>query len=113
MKLLTDAEFIIRHHHVTEAQLLEGFSQMKPIELVELRDAFEKAKPIILELARKVKSTCQQRGLREPQKDTCHSVKLLRKNDTIESAVGIRPSVNCLRAIEGVGHIHQRRPTYQ
>src|SRR5262245_52778185 len=45
---MADAEFMIRQGHITESQLLEAFSQMKPIELVELRDAFAKAKPIIL-----------------------------------------------------------------
>ena len=51
---MADAEFMIRHDHITQSQLLEAFSQMKPIELVELRDAFAKAKPIILRLAHEV-----------------------------------------------------------
>jgi hypothetical protein len=42
---------MIRHDHITEPQLLEAFTQMKPIELVELRDAFAKAKPIVLKVA--------------------------------------------------------------
>ena len=50
---MADAEFMIRHDSISEQQLLEAFSQMKPIELVELRDAFGRAKPIVLELARK------------------------------------------------------------
>jgi len=49
---MADAEFMIRHDAITESQLLEAISQMKPIELTELRDAFAKAKPIILKLAR-------------------------------------------------------------
>lgn len=49
---MADAEFMIRHDRITEAQLLEAFTQMKPIELVELRDAFAKAKPIVLKFAR-------------------------------------------------------------
>lgn len=49
---MADAEFMIRHDRITEAQLLEAFGQMKPIELAELRDAFAKAKPIVLRFAR-------------------------------------------------------------
>jgi hypothetical protein len=49
---MADAEFMIRHDLITEAQLLEAFTQMKPIELVELRDAFAKARPVVLRLAR-------------------------------------------------------------
>jgi hypothetical protein len=49
---MNDAEFMIRHDKITEAQLLEAFSQMKAIELAELRDAFEKAKPRVLQFAR-------------------------------------------------------------
>jgi hypothetical protein len=39
------------HDRITKFQLLEAFSQMKPIELGELREAFGRAKPIILKLA--------------------------------------------------------------
>jgi hypothetical protein len=49
---MVDVEFIIRHDRITEPQLVEAFSQMQPIELVELRDAFERAKPVVLNLAR-------------------------------------------------------------
>ena len=49
---MADAGFMIHHDRITESQLLAAFTQMKPIELVELRDAFAKAKPIILKLAR-------------------------------------------------------------
>ncbi|MBE0541281.1 MAG: hypothetical protein IH623_07845 [Verrucomicrobia bacterium] len=49
---MTDAEFMIRHDRITETQLLKAFAQMKPIELVELRDAFAKARPVILQFAR-------------------------------------------------------------
>ena len=52
--MATDAEFMIRYDRITESQLAAAFSQMKPIELVELREAFAKAKPIILRLAREV-----------------------------------------------------------
>jgi len=51
---MADAEFMIRHDRISEAQLLEAFDQMKPIELVELRDAFARAKPIILKLTREI-----------------------------------------------------------
>lgn len=49
---MTDANFLVQHDRITDSQLLEAFSQMKPIELVELRDAFERAKPVVLRLAR-------------------------------------------------------------
>jgi hypothetical protein len=49
---IADVEFILRHDRITEPQLIEAFSQMKPIALVELRDAFERAKPVVLDLAR-------------------------------------------------------------
>jgi len=49
---MADAEFMISHDHITESQLIEAFSQMNPINVVELHDAFVKAKPIILTLAR-------------------------------------------------------------
>ncbi len=47
---MADAEFMIRHDHITESQLIEAFSQMRPIELPELREAFEKAKPVVLKM---------------------------------------------------------------
>jgi hypothetical protein len=49
---MADAGFMIRHDRITEPQLLEAFSQMKPIELAELRDAFAKAKPFVLKMVR-------------------------------------------------------------
>jgi len=36
---------------MSEAQLIETFSRMKPIALVELRDAFTRAKTIVLKMA--------------------------------------------------------------
>jgi hypothetical protein len=53
---MADAEFIIRHDRITEPQVVEAFSQMKPIALAELRDAFERAKPVVLNLARRANS---------------------------------------------------------
>jgi hypothetical protein len=47
VQALADAEFRIRHEAITESQIREAFSQMKPIELAELRDAFASAKPIV------------------------------------------------------------------
>ena len=32
---------------------MEAFSRMKPFRLLELRDAFARAKPVVLQLARK------------------------------------------------------------
>ena len=49
---MADAEFIIRHDRISEAQLVEAFSQMQPIALAELRDAFARAKLVVLNLAR-------------------------------------------------------------
>ena len=49
---MADAGFMIHHDRITESQLLEAFTELKPIELVELRDAFAKAKPIVLKVAR-------------------------------------------------------------
>ena len=51
---MADAEFMIQHDRITEAQLLEAFGQMRPIELVELRDAFERARPLVLKMAQAV-----------------------------------------------------------
>jgi hypothetical protein len=51
---MADAAFMIRHDCITEAQLTKAFEEMKPIELVELRDAFAKAKPVVLKLAREI-----------------------------------------------------------
>lgn len=49
---MADAAFMIRHDGISEGQLAEAFEQMKPIELVELRDVFKKARPIVLGFAR-------------------------------------------------------------
>jgi hypothetical protein len=49
---MADAAFMIRHDHIAEAQLIQAFQEMKPIEVVELQDAFIKAKPIVLKLAK-------------------------------------------------------------
>ena len=49
---MADAEFMVRHDRLTEAQLLEAFAEMKRVELVELREAFAKARPLVLKFAR-------------------------------------------------------------
>ena len=64
---MADAEFMICYDRITESQILAAFSEMKPIELVKLRDAFEKAKPIILRL----NSPWAQRDLAWFQQPTC------------------------------------------
>jgi hypothetical protein len=48
---MSDALFMIRHDRISPPQLEEAFAQIKPIQLVELRDAFERAKPIVLRFA--------------------------------------------------------------
>lgn len=48
---MVDAEFIIGHDRISETQLLDAFSAMNPINLPELRETFQKAKPIILTFA--------------------------------------------------------------
>lgn len=48
---MADAKFMIEHDRITKAQLNEAFVQMNPIELVELRDSFKRAKPIVLGFA--------------------------------------------------------------
>jgi hypothetical protein len=53
---MVDAGFMIRHDRITEPQLLEAFSQMQPIAIAELREAFERAKPVVLNLARATSS---------------------------------------------------------
>jgi hypothetical protein len=51
---MADAEFMIRRDRLTEAQLLDAFAQMKPSELVELRDASDRARPLVLKMAQAV-----------------------------------------------------------
>jgi hypothetical protein len=49
---MADAKFMIEHDGITNAQLEAAFAEMKPIELVELREAFARAKPLVLGMAR-------------------------------------------------------------
>jgi|GEM_PF-4587308 len=48
---LEDVAFLIRHDAVTRAQLEETFQRARLPEMVELHDAFAKAKPLVLALA--------------------------------------------------------------
>lgn len=45
---LDDIRFFIEHDHLTRHDLDAAFADMQPIELVELQDAFERAKPLVL-----------------------------------------------------------------
>jgi hypothetical protein len=44
---MADAKFMIEHDKITRKQLEAAFAVMNPIELVELRDAFTTARPIV------------------------------------------------------------------
>ena len=48
---MADAAFIIKHDHITKAQLLQAFSEINPIDLIELQDAFDRARPVVLKMA--------------------------------------------------------------
>jgi hypothetical protein len=50
---LADIEFLIRHDRLTPAQIEAALAEAVIPELVELRDAFETAKPHVRELARR------------------------------------------------------------
>ncbi len=54
---MADAEFMIHHDHIAETQLLQAIERMKPVDLIELRDAFEKAKPMVLKFATESSTT--------------------------------------------------------
>ena len=49
---MADAAFLIRHDKITTARLEEALVAAVIPDLVELRDAFARAKPIVLKLAR-------------------------------------------------------------
>lgn len=51
---MADIRFMVQHDQVTPAQIENAFSEAVIPELVELRDAFERAKPLVRELVRKV-----------------------------------------------------------
>jgi hypothetical protein len=54
---MADAEIVIRHDRITRQQLLQAFTEMKPIELVEPREAFARAKPVVLKAAETINPT--------------------------------------------------------
>jgi hypothetical protein len=43
-----DIRFFIQHDHLTRLEIERAFADMQPIELVELQDAFDRAKPFVL-----------------------------------------------------------------
>lgn len=49
---MADIEFLIRHDQITPADIESALTEVVIPDLVELRDAFEKAKPRVRELAR-------------------------------------------------------------
>jgi hypothetical protein len=49
---MADIEFLIRHDHIAPAQLESAFTDAVIPDL-ELREAFERAKPVVRELVRK------------------------------------------------------------
>src|ERR1051325_5992048 len=48
---MADARLIIERERITKAQLNEAFTQMRPIQIVELQDAFNRAKPLVVGMA--------------------------------------------------------------
>ena len=53
---LEDIAFLIRHDRATPEQIERAFAEAVIPDLVELRDAFERAKPAVRELVQKAKS---------------------------------------------------------
>lgn len=51
---MQDVEFFIRRERITLEQLDTAFASAVIPDLVELRDAFNKAKPVVLELAKEI-----------------------------------------------------------
>ena len=48
---MADAKFMIEHDKISKKQLEAAFVEMNPVELVELRDAFLRARPIVIGFA--------------------------------------------------------------
>jgi hypothetical protein len=59
---LADIAFLVRHDRITPAQIENAFSEAVIPDLVELRDAFERAKPLVRELTRTIAGTVSQTG---------------------------------------------------
>ena len=53
---MADVAFLIGHDHLTPAQIESAFTEAVIPDLVELRGAFERAKPLVRELAHKAAS---------------------------------------------------------
>jgi len=51
---MADVAFLMRHDHIGEQELESAFAQVKIPDLTELRDAFNRAKPRVRELAGKI-----------------------------------------------------------
>ena len=49
---MADARFLVEHDDITRAQLEQAFSEVVLPDLVELRDAFAKARPLVLAMGR-------------------------------------------------------------
>ena len=50
---MADVAFLIRHDQILTAQIESAFAEAVIPDLVELRDAFERAKPLVRELVHK------------------------------------------------------------
>ena len=48
---MADIAFLIGHDHITPAQIESTLAEAVIPDLVEMRDAFERAKPLVRELA--------------------------------------------------------------
>jgi hypothetical protein len=48
---MVDARFMIEQDRISRSQLTDAFQNMQPIELVELRDALGRARPLVLSFA--------------------------------------------------------------
>lgn len=45
---MADAKFMIEHDRITRTQLEDAFAKMNPIEVSELREAFARARPVVV-----------------------------------------------------------------
>ncbi|MFT5040109.1 MAG: hypothetical protein ACI8XO_004213 [Verrucomicrobiales bacterium] len=50
---MDDVAFLIQHDRITSAQIEAAIAEAVIPDLTELRDAFERAKPLVLEIANK------------------------------------------------------------
>jgi hypothetical protein len=54
---MADVEFLIWHDQIASAQLEAAFASVVIPDLLELHDAFKRAKPVVLKLAREISGT--------------------------------------------------------